>query len=164
MKFSQQKGYHFKILEAVEAVNKSQKSRLVEKMMLHFKSLKGKTIAMWGLAFKPRTDDMREAPSVPIIKQLLIEGAEVQAYDPQAEKAARRIFGSDLSFVKGSYDAIKGVDALVILTEWNEFREPDFEKMRSLMRSPVIFDGRNLFSPEQMRNQGFTYISIGRQS
>ena len=157
-------GYESKLLAAVEAVNDNQRVRFVEKLKGHFGALNGKCFGVWGLAFKPRTDDMREAPSVPIIKQLLIEGADVQAYDPQAEKAARRIFGSDLSFVKGSYDAIKGVDALVILTEWNEFREPDFEKMRSLMRSPVIFDGRNLFSPEQMRNQGFTYISIGRQS
>jgi len=157
-------GYESKLLAAVEAVNDNQWVRFVEKLKGYFGALNGKCFGVWGLAFKPRTDDMREAPSVPIIKQLLIEGAEVQAYDPQAEKAARRIFGSDLSFVKRSYDAIKGVDALVILTEWNEFREPDFEKMRSLMRSPVIFDGRNLFSPEQMRNQGFTYISIGRQS
>ena len=107
---------------------------------------------------------MREAPSVPIIEQLLTEGATVQAYDPQAEEAARRIFGSNLSYVSRSYDAIKGVDALVIVTEWNEFRELDFEKVRSLMRSPVIFDGRNLFSPEEMRGHGFIYISIGRQS
>ena len=157
-------GYDSKLLAAVEAVNDSQWVRFVEKIRAYFGALSGKSFGVWGLAFKPRTDDMREAPSVPIIERLLAEGATVQAYDPQAEEAARRIFGSKLSYVNRSYDAIKGVDALVIVTEWNEFRELDFEKVRSLMRSPVIFDGRNLFSPEEMRDHGFIYISIGRQS
>ena len=157
-------GYECKILSAVEAVNKGQKNRLVRRMIKHFGTLKGKRFGIWGLAFKPRTDDMREAPSVGIIERLLAEGATVQAYDPQATPAAKRIFGATVSFAKRSYDALVGVDALVVVTEWSEFRDPDFDRMRSLMRSPIIFDGRNVFPPRQMRAHGFTYVSIGRQS
>jgi UDPglucose 6-dehydrogenase len=160
--FAAQKDYDFKILKAVEHVNAAQKTRLVTRMKAHFGSLKGKTIAVWGLAFKPRTDDMREAPSIAMIKALLAEGASVQAYDPEATKVAKGIFGSKVTFATKNYDALKGADALAIVTEWSEFRRPDFEKMRKLMRSPVIFDGRNLFTPEQMKQSGFTYYSIGR--
>jgi UDPglucose 6-dehydrogenase len=131
-------------------------------MTAHFGALKGKTVAVWGLAFKPRTDDMREAPAIPMIKTLLSEGVTVQAYDPQAIKVAKGIFGNKVTFATKTYDALKGADCLAIVTEWNEFRRPDFEKMRKLMRSPVIFDGRNLFTPEQMKQSGFTYYSIGR--
>jgi UDPglucose 6-dehydrogenase len=105
---------------------------------------------------------MREAPSIPLITALLAEGAGVQAYDPEAMKVAKGIFGAKVSFAAKNYDALKGADALAIVTEWSEFRRPDFEKMRKLMRSPVIFDGRNLFTPEQMKQSGFTYYSIGR--
>ena len=161
-KSSRDHGYPARILESVEAVNESQKMRLVEKMQAHFRSLKGKRIGIWGLSFKPRTDDMREAPAVPTIKSLLRKGARIRAYDPEAERTAHAIFGDTISYVQHSYDAIKGVDALAIVTEWNEFREPDFERMRSLMREPVIFDGRNVFDTEQMRAEGFTYYSIGR--
>ncbi|HEY3157370.1 MAG TPA: UDP-glucose/GDP-mannose dehydrogenase family protein [Vicinamibacterales bacterium] len=160
--FASQKEYDFKILKAVEQVNASQKTRLVARMRAHFGSLKGKTVAVWGLAFKPRTDDMREAPSIPLIKSLLAEGADVQAYDPQATKVAKGIFGSKVTFAAGNYDALRGADCLVIVTEWSEFRRPDFEKMRKLLRTPVVFDGRNLFTPEQMKQSGFTYYSIGR--
>ena len=160
--FASQKDYEFRILKAVEEVNSTQKTRLVKRMTAHFGGLKGKTIAVWGLAFKPRTDDMREAPSIPMIKTLLSEGASVQAYDPQAIKVAKGIFGNKVSFATKTYDALKGADCLAIVTEWNEFRRPDFDKMRKLMRSPVIFDGRNLFTPEQMKQSGFTYYSIGR--
>ena len=160
--FAAEKDYDFRILKAVEQVNVSQKTRLVTRMRAHFGSLKGKTVAVWGLAFKPRTDDMREAPSIPLIKALLAEGAAVQAYDPQATKVAKGIFGSKVTFAAKSYDALKGADCLAIVTEWSEFRRPDFEKMRKVMRSPVIFDGRNLFTPEQMKQSGFTYYSIGR--
>jgi UDPglucose 6-dehydrogenase len=160
--FASEQDYDFRILRAVEEVNSAQKTRLAMKMRSHFGSLKGRTIAVWGLAFKPRTDDMREAPSIPLIKALLAEGADVQAYDPQAAKVARGIFGSKVTFAAKNYDALKGADCLAIVTEWNEFRRPDFEKMRKLMRSPVIFDGRNLFEPEQMKQSGFTYYSIGR--
>ena len=155
-------GYRFRILEAVEAVNTSQKRRLFEKMEAVLGSLDGKQIAIWGLAFKPRTDDMREAPSITMIEALLEAGAKVVAYDPQAQRPARAIFGSRLTLAGHSYEALKGADALGILTEWNEFREPDFSRMRSLMRTPVIFDGRNLFDLAQMRAHGFTYYSIGR--
>ncbi len=155
-------GYRCEILEAVESVNEAQKRRLVPVIAACLGSLKGKRIGVWGLAFKPRTDDMREAPAVPIIEGLLAGGATVQAYDPQAMANAKKLFGSRVTFAESSYDATKGADALVIVTEWNEFREPDFVRIRRLMRSAAIFDGRNLFNPDQMRALGFTYTSIGR--
>jgi UDPglucose 6-dehydrogenase len=156
------KGYDFKILRAVEDVNDLQKQRLVEKMEHHFGELAGRTIAVWGLAFKPRTDDMREAPSIPIIERLLSRGAKVKAYDPAATPVARLIFDGRIALCDKSYEALAGADALAIVTEWNEFREPDFARMRSLMKAPVVFDGRNIYSPEHMRALGFTYFSIGR--
>ncbi len=162
MRFSADKKYDFKVLKAVEAVNQRQKLVLVKKLESHFKSLKGKTIAIWGLAFKPKTDDMREAPAVPIITGLLEKGARVQAYDPEAMDVARGIFGSKVTFAKKSYDALRDADALAIVTEWHEFREPDFGRMRKLMRNPIIFDGRNIYHPQQMQAHGFTYSSIGR--
>ncbi len=162
VKFSADKGYSFEILKAVEAVNAGQKVRLAAKIEAHFGSVKGRTIAVWGLSFKPRTDDMREAPSIMLIERLLSMGARVQAYDPAAMQVARRIFGSRITYAPRSYDALKGADALALVTEWNEFREPDFDKMRKLLKSPVIFDGRNIYSREQMRASGFTYFSIGR--
>jgi UDPglucose 6-dehydrogenase len=161
-KSAQDHEYDFKILKAVEAVNEAQKERLVAKMEEHFKQLKGKTIALWGLAFKPRTDDMREAPAISIIERLLAGGAAVRAYDPAAAAVARRLFDGRIALCERSYDALAGADALAIVTEWNEFREPDFEKMRALLKSPVVFDGRNIYSPEHMRALGFTYFSIGR--
>ncbi len=162
-RFSADKKYKFRILDAVEAVNQSQKSRLLLKVdKVLGKSLKKKTIAVWGLAFKPRTDDMREAPAVPIIEGLLARGATVQAYDPEAMPVAKAIFGSKITFAKTAYAALKGADALLIVTEWNEFREPDFEKMRTLMRQPLILDGRNIYQPGFVRAAGFTYGSIGR--
>ena len=161
-KLSRDEGYRCQILEAVEAVNRAQKSRLVDKLQAHFKSLKGKTIALWGLAFKPRTDDMREAPSIEVVKGVLAHGGRVVAYDPQAERTARKVLDKRVGYASSAYEALKGADGLAIVTEWNEFREPDFGRMRSLMRSPVIFDGRNLFTKDQMRAEGFTYYSIGR--
>ena len=155
-------GYDCRIITAVEAVNATQQQRLVEKIRAHFGSLEERTIGVWGLAFKPRTDDMREAPSIPTIEGLLAAGARVQAYDPQAEATARGIFGDRIVYAPRSYDAVAGADALAIVTEWNEFREPDFERMRRLMREPVIFDGRNVYGVEQMRAEGFAYYSIGR--
>ena len=131
-------------------------------MQAHFGALKGKRIAVWGLAFKPKTDDMREAPAVPLIKGLLAEGVTVTAYDPEAMKVAKSIFGSKVTFAENSYAALTGVDGLAIVTEWNEFREPDFARMRKVMRKPVIFDGRNIYKPETIRAQGFTYLSMGR--
>ncbi len=163
IKFSADKKYRFRVLEAVEAVNEAQKLRLLSKLDAHFgRSLKGRTIAVWGLAFKPRTDDMREAPAVPIIEGLLARGAKVRAFDPEAKEVARRIFGSRIDLTKHAYDALKGADALLVVTEWNEFREPDFVRMKKLMKQPIVFDGRNIYTPHQIRALGFTYSSIGR--
>jgi UDPglucose 6-dehydrogenase len=160
IRFASDKSYQFKILEAVETVNTQQKSRLFAKIKKHLGTLKGKTVAVWGLAFKPKTDDMREAPAIPLIEALIAAG--VQAHDPEAMKVARGLFGTKITYASNNYDALKGADCLAIVTEWNEFRRPDFERMRSLMRAPVIFDGRNLFTPDQMRQSGFDYYSIGR--
>jgi UDPglucose 6-dehydrogenase len=162
LKFAADKKYDFQILRAVEAVNEQQKRRLLIRMEAHFGSLKGKRIAVWGLAFKPKTDDMREAPAVPMIQGLLAAGASVHAYDPEAMQVARGIFGSKIAYAEQSYAALTGADALAIVTEWNEFREPDYARMRKLMRTPVIFDGRNIYNPEAIRAQGFTYYSMGR--
>jgi UDPglucose 6-dehydrogenase len=162
LKSAEEKGYDFKTLRAVEHVNQRQKLRLVEKIQAHFGDLSSRSIAVWGLAFKPRTDDMREAPAIPIIEELLRLGASVRAYDPEAMTTARRVFDCRITLCEKSYEALTDADALAIITEWNEFREPDFEKIRSLMRAPVIFDGRNIYSPQHMRTLGFTYFSIGR--
>jgi UDPglucose 6-dehydrogenase len=161
--FAAEKNYDFRVLHAVEEVNAFQKTRLFTKIKAHFGALKGKTVAVWGLAFKPRTDDMREAPAIPLIEALLNAGAAVQTYDPEAMKIAKGLFGSRITYAAQNYDALKGADCLAIVTEWNEFRRPDFARMRKLMRSPVVFDGRNLFTPEQMKQNGFTYYSMGRQ-
>jgi UDPglucose 6-dehydrogenase len=162
VRFSADKKYDFKVLKAVESVNDRQKRVLVGKMKAHFGSLKGKTIAIWGLAFKPKTDDMREAPAIPIVEALVAQGASVRVYDPEAMRVARGIFGSKVTYAAKSYDALKGADALAVVTEWHEFREPDFSRMRKLMRKPVVFDGRNIYEPQQMKAHGFTYQSIGR--
>ena len=155
-------GYDFQILRSVEAVNAAQKRRLVDKMEAHFGDLKGKRIALWGLAFKPKTDDMREAPAITIVRELLAKGAKVRAYDPVAGPTAARLFGRRVTLAENSYEALSGADALAIVTEWSEFREPDFARMRKLMRAAVIFDGRNVYGVDQMKAQGFTYFSIGR--
>jgi UDPglucose 6-dehydrogenase len=162
-RFAADQNYDFKILNAVDEVNRFQKTKLFTAMRKHFGGLKGKTIAVWGLAFKPRTDDMREAPSIPLIESLISAGASVQAFDPEAASVAKGIFGSKITYAASGYDAVKGADALAIVTEWNEFRRPDLARMRSLMRSPVIFDGRNLFTPAHMKQNGFSYYSIGRR-
>ncbi len=161
-KVAADRGYDFQILRSVEAVNAAQKRRLVEKMEAHFGDLKGKRIALWGLAFKPKTDDMREAPAITIVRELLEKGAKVRAYDPVAGPTAARLFGRRVTLADTGYAALSGADALAIVTEWNEFREPDFAQMRKLMRTPVVFDGRNIYGVEQMKAQGFTYFSMGR--
>jgi len=162
--FAESKGYSSEILRSVEHVNQNQKLRLVKKIRDRFGdgNLNGKRFGVWGLSFKPRTDDMREAPSIVIVNSLIEFGAEVVAYDPESQISAKRIFGDKIKLVKKSYDVLDDADALIVITEWNEFREPDFDRMRKLMRNPIIFDGRNLFSVEQMQAQGFEYISIGR--
>ena len=162
LRSSKDQGYEFKILDAVEAVNDAQKLRLVSKMREHFGDLGGRTIALWGLAFKPRTDDMREAPAIAIVNRLLELGASVRAYDPEARDTAKRLFGDRIAICEKSYEAVQDADALAVVTEWNEFREPDFKRIKRLLKAPVIFDGRNLYSPGHMRALGFTYFSIGR--
>jgi UDPglucose 6-dehydrogenase len=157
-----ERGYEIDLLDAVERVNARQRTLLVDKMRAHFGSLDGRTIAVWGLAFKPKTDDVREAPAVAVVGALLAAGARIRAYDPEATKAARALFGSRVTLVNRAYDALVGADALALLTEWNEFRRPDFAKMRKLMQSPVVFDGRNIYNRDQMKADGFTYYAIGR--
>jgi UDPglucose 6-dehydrogenase len=161
---SQEVGHKAQILTAVEGVNTRQKEVLVQKMKHHFADLRGRTLALWGLAFKPNTDDMREAPSRTIIDSLLAAGARVRAYDPVAAGEARRIYGScsDFLLCKNAYEAAEGADALAIVTEWQEFRSPDFERLRQLLKAPVIFDGRNLYDPAMVSRFGLTYHAIGR--
>ncbi len=157
-------GYDASILAAVESVNNRQKQVLFNKMQAHFGDLSGKTIALWGLAFKPNTDDMREAASRVLMESLWKAGAKVRAYDPVAMPECERIYGKrdDLVLCKTSPDVLKGADALAIITEWREFRSPDFDAIKTALRAPVIFDGRNIYDPEQMRRAGFSYYAIGR--
>ncbi|MBC8043630.1 MAG: UDP-glucose/GDP-mannose dehydrogenase family protein [Rhizobacter sp.] len=156
-------GYDFKILKAVEKVNDLQKLSLVPRIESHFGgSVKGKKIAVWGLAFKPNTDDVREAPALVMIDELLKRGATVSAYDPEAMPNVRRTHEGKITFAERDYDALTDADALVIATEWNEFRNPNFEVMQKLMRGKAIFDGRNIFDPAKMNALGFEYFSIGR--
>ncbi|HEX4266686.1 MAG TPA: UDP-glucose/GDP-mannose dehydrogenase family protein [Steroidobacteraceae bacterium] len=153
------------ILAAVEAVNTRQKEVLVDKMRQHFGArLKGCTVALWGLAFKPNTDDMREAPARTIIDRLLQAGARVRAYDPVAAAEAGRIYAADRNFelARNAYEAVEGADALAIVTEWQEFRSPDFERLKQLLKTPLIFDGRNLYDPAMVGRFGLTYHAIGR--
>lgn len=156
-------GYPLSLMPAVEVVNEKQKSVLFQKLHSHFAGeLTGRTIGIWGLSFKPKTDDMREAPSIVIIEKLLAAGARVQAHDPVARDEAQKHFGSRITFAAEPYAALDGADALLLITEWNEFRLPDFELMKKRMRMPVIFDGRNLYDPKRMSSHGFIYHSIGR--
>jgi UDPglucose 6-dehydrogenase len=151
-----------KLLKEVERVNQRQKEILADKVMaLYGKSLRGKTFALWGLSFKPNTDDMREAPSIVIINRLMKQGAKIRVYDPVAIPEAKKIFGTKVVYGKRSYDILKGADALIIVTEWNEFREPDFERIKKLLKDPVIFDGRNIYNPSKLRETGFKYYGIG---
>lgn len=162
-KSAQQFDYNFKILEAVMEVNENQKIHLLPKIKKYFNSdLKGKKIALWGLAFKPNTDDVREAPALQLIKELRKEGAIVNAYDPEAMANVKREIGDTISYGANQYDVLDGADALVIATEWSEFRTPDFNKIKSLLKNPVIFDGRNLFELNQLKENGFHYESVGR--
>lgn len=164
VKIGEKNGYKLEILEAVEAVNYRQKKVLFAKLQSKFAgNLSGKTIAVWGLAFKPNTDDMREAPAIVLIEQLLAAGAKVKAYDPEATKEAQKIFADTIMYGKKAYDVLEGADALVIVTEWNEFRRPDLDKVKILMRTPVIIDGRNIFEPKKMVQLGFDYEGIGRK-
>ena len=155
--------YDFKILKAVEKVNANQKVHLVEKIKSFYQgNLKGKHFALWGLAFKPSTDDIREAPALSMIKALLQEGATITAYDPEAMPNVKNELGSNINYAQSQYQALEGTDALLIATEWSEFRTPDFERIGQLLLSKVIFDGRNLFEVAKLQQLGYQYISIGR--
>jgi UDPglucose 6-dehydrogenase len=163
-KSAQTGDYDFKILEAVMEVNENQKVHLLPKVLSYFNNdLRGKRIAVWGLAFKPNTDDIREAPALKIIEQLIANGAAIIAYDPEAMENVKSEIGAKIAYAENQYDALEDADALLIATEWSEFRTPDFEKMKSLLKNAVIFDGRNLFELYQMEECGFHYESVGRR-
>jgi UDPglucose 6-dehydrogenase len=164
VKTAEERGYDFRILKAVEEVNRTQKRLLVDRIQARFgQNLAGRRFAVWGLAFKPNTDDMREAPSIYVIEGLLEAGAKVVAYDPEAIAECRKHhFGDRVEFADVPLAALNDADALVLLTEWNEFRRPDYEAVKAALKSPVIFDGRNLYSTRQMQAAGFVYHSIGR--
>jgi len=164
-KSGQDIGYHFDILSAVINVNDVQKKILIPRIESLFENdLKGKTFAIWGLAFKPETDDIREAPALYIIEELLRKGVNIQVFDPEAMPNMKRKFGDQLVYTSNKYEAANNADALIICTEWSIFRTPDFDKLKSLLKTPTIFDGRNLFEIEDMQNEGFYYSSIGRKS
>ncbi len=160
---ARRQGLDLDLLRAVEKTNERQKVRLAAVAQRHFGGdLGGRTFGVWGLAFKPRTDDMREAPSVTVIELLLGKGARVQAYDPVAMENARRYFGERVTLAPGPYEAVEGADGLFVVTEWSEFRAPDLERVKALMKDPVVFDGRNVFDPEELAELGFRWYGIGR--
>lgn len=151
------------IIQAAEEANLRQKSYLVKKVKNYFgNQLHGKTFAIWGLAFKPNTDDMREAPSIAIIEELVRAGAKVSAFDPVAHETAQKVLPAQVNFCDSAYNALEKADALLIITEWNEFRNPDFDQIKKLLKTPIVFDGRNIYDPSQMRTEGFTYFGVGR--
>jgi UDPglucose 6-dehydrogenase len=165
IKTAEQHGYPMEVLEAVENVNERQKGVLFAKAKTYFNgNLKGKTFGIWGLAFKPQTDDMREAPSLVIIKKLLDAGAKVKAYDPVAKHEAKRILGDTIEIVDDQYDAIIDADALFLVTEWPEFKFPNFNVIKKLLKTPVIFDGRNIYDPGELKEKGIDYLGIGRKN
>jgi UDPglucose 6-dehydrogenase len=159
---ARENGLEFDMLRAVERVNDRQKKLLVQKAVRHFGTLSGKRCAVWGLAFKPKTDDMREAPAVEVVEGLVGKGATVRAHDPVANDVARSLFGQRVTITETPYEALEGADALFVVTEWNEFRQPDFERMKAMMKTPVIFDGRNIYDPVRLRERGFTVYGVGR--
>jgi len=163
-KTSSEYEYNFQILDSVMKVNARQKELLVDKVVEHYGStdLSGKTFAVWGLAFKPNTDDIREAPSLVIIKRLQELGAEVKAYDPEAMGSVQKYTDLEITYAQNQYDALGGSDALILVTEWNEFRTPDFDRIKASLKAPVIFDGRNVYDLETIEEKGFTYYSVGR--
>ncbi|MAZ73165.1 MAG: UDP-glucose 6-dehydrogenase [Flavobacteriaceae bacterium] len=164
-KAGKDEGFDFKILDSVIEVNKKQKTILLPKIEGYFnKNLSGKNIAIWGLAFKPETDDIREAPSIDVMNALLDKGANLSVFDPEAMPNIKKQFGDKLTYASSMYDALEGADALVICTEWSIFRTPNYQKLKQLLSAPVIFDGRNLYNVEDMQAEGFTYHSIGRKT
>lgn len=163
IKTADENGYDMQVLKAVEQVNNMQKHRMFSKLQRYYGNLNGKTIALWGLSFKPKTDDMREAPSLVLIDQLVAAGARIVAYDPVAMHEAERILGNTITYALDQYDALSGADALVIVTEWPEFRSPDFVRMAGLLSHKAVFDGRNIYEPEELKSLGFHYECIGRE-
>jgi UDPglucose 6-dehydrogenase len=157
-------GYDLNVVKAVESANEYQKTVLFGKIMKHFSNnLKNKTFGLWGLSFKPHTDDIREASSLVLIELLLKEGAGIKAYDPAAMPETKKMIGDTIIYSTDPYEALQGSDAMVLITEWPEFRIPDFEMMISIMKSKVIFDGRNIYNPEEIKKAGFVYYGIGRR-
>lgn len=164
IKVAQDSGIPSKILEAADEINNQQREIFIDKIFKYYNGdLKGKTFALWGLAFKPRTNDMREAPAFTIINRLIAAGASIQAYDPKAMEEAKGIVGNSIQYAQNSYEALLSADALILVTEWNEFRRPDFERIKKLLKKPVIFDGRNQYEPKRMQDRGFEYFCIGKQ-
>ncbi|NER13972.1 nucleotide sugar dehydrogenase [Leptobacterium flavescens] len=167
-KIAEENGYKANIITAVEDVNDKQKFVIAEKVVKHFgEDLSGKTFALWGLAFKPETDDMREAPAIYVIKELVKRGAKIRAYDPKAMEEAQHFYLKDIdavSYCNSKYDTLKGADAMILLTEWKEFRSPDFEELKTQMNNAVIFDGRNQYSTLKLDEKGFTYYQIGKKN
>ena len=165
LKTAKDYGCGHRLIEAADEVNKEQRLIFIQKILSRFGlDLKGKTFAVWGLAFKPKTNDMRMAPAITIVNALLEFGATVKAYDPKAFDYARNLWGDKIYYAKNSYDAIENVDAMLLLTEWNEFRRPDFDRMKTLMKQPVIFDGRNQYEAERMLQRGFEYYCVGKKT
>ena len=165
IKTSQEYDYDFKLLKAIDNINQTQRLHFIEKIIKHFKGdIKGKTFGIWGLSYKPRTDDIREAPAITIIQKLSEAGAVIQAFDPAAMDNFKEQFGNipNLKFCKNNYDALKNASALVLVTEWNEFRKLDLEKMKKLMKDYVVFDGRNIYKPDELKSEGFAYYGIGK--
>jgi UDPglucose 6-dehydrogenase len=161
-KTAKENGTSLRIIESVEAVNEEQKHRVTQKLKAALGDLKGKRIAVWGLAFKPRTDDMRDAPALTLIDDVLSAGGTIVAHDPVAMEEAKRRLGSKIELAEDEYAALKGADALAVVTDWLEYRRPDFERIKSSLKRPIVVDGRNLYSVERMKELGFTYHSIGR--
>lgn len=154
----------YRLLEAADEVNKEQRVIFINKILKRFKSnIEGMTFGIWGLAFKPKTNDMRMAPSITIINALLELGAKVKAYDPKAFDFARSLWGDRIIYANGAYDALEGADCMLLLTEWNEFRRPDFDRIKALLKHPIIFDGRNQYEPDRMERRGFEYYCVGKQ-
>jgi UDPglucose 6-dehydrogenase len=163
MATARKNGVAMEVVTAAESANARQKKHLANRVKKHFgENVRGKTFALWGLAFKPNTDDMREAPSTVIIDDLIAAGAQIRAFDPVATETAKKAIGPKITYCESAYDALEGADALLIATEWNEFRHPDFAQMKKLLKTPLIFDGRNLYPPQTVRGLGFTYYGIGR--
>jgi UDPglucose 6-dehydrogenase len=163
IKTSDENNYSLEVLKAVERVNEKQKGILFEKLHSHFNgNLEGKKVALWGLAFKPNTDDMREAPAITIIEKMRNAGVQVVGYDPVAMKEAQRKLGDAIEYADDQYEALEGADALILVTEWSEFRVPEWKRMEKIMKNKLVFDGRNIYEPKDMEEWGWTYYGIGR--